>query len=433
MSKASRAADVPALSALTHRDFRVFWIGQSISHIGDWMLVVGGGWLTAQVTSSATTMAMVDSVATLPMILLMLSAGVVADRYERRKVMLVAQVLFVALSLLGAALVASQRVTVGLMCVWYLLLGAIMSLNAPARHALLADLVPPEHLASAVSLRGAAYHASQLVGSALAAALLAVAPLYWIFIANALSFLPLIYCLLVIRPRATPVQESARVGVSVADGLRYAWRSREVRTLLGAMGLVSVCVLPFSQVFWPIFVEEALAGSELDLAVLTSGSGLGALLGFLAFSRVRVRGRLGVALGSGALIACALWGLSLTSSRTVAVGFAALMAFGIGLMLGALSTLLQLAASNELRGRVMGLSEIILVGITPLSSVTVGAGIDAFGVRYTMRLAGLCCLLPVTVLLLRMRRAARREGTGAKAPGPVLASLALSGEPREGD
>ncbi|WP_437715397.1 MFS transporter [Sorangium sp. So ce448] len=406
MSKASRAADAPALSALTHRDFRIFWIGQFTCHIGDWMLVVGGGWLTAQVTSSATTMAMVDSIATLPMILLMLSAGVVADRYERRKVMLVAQVLFVALSLLGAALVAAERVTVGLMCVWYLLLGAILSLNAPARHALLADLVPPEHLASAVSLRGAAFHASQLVGSALAAALLAVAPLYWIFIVNALTFLPLIYCLLVIRPRATHAQKNAGMGVSVAAGLRYAWRSRQVRALLGVMGLVSVCILPFSHVFWPIFVEQALAGSELDLALLTSGSGLGALLGFLAFSWVGERGRLGVALGSGALIACALWGLSLTSSRTVAAGLAALMAFGIGLMLGALSTLLQLAVSDEMRGRVMGFSEVTLLAIAPLASITVGAGIDALGLRETMRLAGLCCLLPVTVflLLLKMRR-----------------------------
>lgn len=430
MSKAERAAKVPALAALTHRDFRIFWIGQLVSHIGDWMLTVGGGWITARLTSSATSLAMVASIATLPMILLMLSAGVVADRYERRKVMLITQVLLLALSLLGAAVVAAERITVGLMCVWYLLLGAILSLNSPARQALLADLVPAAHLASAVSLRGAAFYGAQLVGSALAAALLAFAPLYWIFIVNALTFLPLIYGLMVISPRPTAAQAKRSVRGSLGDGLRYAWRSDSVRTLLGVMALVSICILPFPQVFWPVFVEQAIAGSERDLAVLTSGAGLGALLGFLAFSRVREGARRGVALGAAALIACALAGLSVTSSRAVATGLAALMAFGIGLMLGALSTLLQLATSDALRGRVMGLSEILLVGITPVAAITIGVGVDTLGLRPAMRLAALCFLLPAIALLLRMRRAAPREEAGR---GPAPSLLPASGKPGEGD
>ncbi len=392
-----------ALTVLAHRDYRRVWSGQTVAYIGDAMLATAGGWLIARLTDSTAVMGAVRALITVPIVGIVLLAGVLADRYERRKILLTIQPLLSLLALLGAAVVAADRVTLPLVCVWFVLLGSLLAFSAPAKQALPGELLPVGLLPMAVSLQGATFSASQLVGSALAALVLTVAPLHWLFVANSVSYLPLILVLLRLRPRPVAMRLQHPESLTLTEGLRYAWAHREVRALLGTVSLLAVLLFPFSQVFLPFFVMRQLGGSERDLGLVLTGAGLGALVGCLLLTRLTPRVRGGMLVASCAVASLALWGLSLTQERGSATLLVALLGFGVEVSFALVLTLLQVAIPDRLRGRVLGLSEMMVVGVMPLAAIGLGLLADRISLPATMQLASVAFLVPSLVLLLSSR------------------------------
>ncbi|HEX8821453.1 MAG TPA: MFS transporter, partial [Archangium sp.] len=280
------------LSALAFRDFRLYWAGLGISTVGDGLQSVAGGWLIARLTDSAAVVGGVTGSVMLPLLGLILLGGVLADRFERRKILLVTQSLLAMLALAGSVVVALGHVSLPLVVVWFLVLGALLAFNAPPEHALVGQLVPPSHLPSALVLRETSFSTAQMVGAGLAVALLGLGSLPWLFFINALSFLPLLVALWVIRPLPAPVPAPEAAGDGTfREGLRYAWGHRPLRALLIANALIALLIHPFYKVFLPLFVKTVLGGSAQELGRVMFGAGLGTILGSLALARVAAEAR----------------------------------------------------------------------------------------------------------------------------------------------
>lgn len=394
-------ADNSTLSLLRDQpDFRRYWAALGLSNMGDWIQTVAGGWLITRLTDSATVIGAVTSAVTVPIMGLMLMGGVLADRHDRRKIMLTTQSLLCLVTLGGAAVVAMDQVSLPLVCLWFLLIGALVAFNAPSEQALLAQLVPPHQLQTAVGLFAASFSASQLVGTAFAATLLGVGALHWLFLANGLSFFPLIIVLLTVRPRArVPMPVRSVEQGTLREGLRYAWGHRHLRALLMANALVTVCVYPFCKVFLPIYVKTILRGSEFELGHIMFGMGAGAFLGSLLISRVARRVYGVTLIVTYGCVSLSLVGLSFATTLGMALASTVLLGFSISLAYGLTQTLLQVASEDRLRGRVLSFSELMQLGAPPLAALAMGALVDGLQFPSALRVAAFVFLIPTTAWL----------------------------------
>ncbi len=404
MNEKERAPGSGILSTLAFRDFRLYCAGLGISNVGDGLQNVAGGWLIARLTDSAAIVGGVTSTVMLPILGLMLLGGVLADRLERRKILLVTQSLLCLLALAGAMVVALGQVSLPLVVLWFLVLGALLAFNAPPEHALIAQVVPPSHLPAALMLRGASFSTSQMVGAGIAAALLDLGSLPWLFLINALSFLPLLVVLWVIRPLPAAVSTVEAPGNgSFREGLRYAWKHRPLRALLVANGLIALLIHPFFKVFLPLFVKTVLGGSAQEFGRLMFGAGLGTILGSLALARVASEARGQALILTNVFVALELVALALTDTPWLAMLHCILLGLGISLSYGLTHTLLQVSALDRFRGRVISFSELIQMGLPPLAAIALGLLVDVLGFPITMCLGAAVFLVSATACLLSAR------------------------------
>jgi MFS family permease len=406
LARSEPGAGVPE-PLLASRNFRLFLASIAASSMGDWMLQVAGGLLTVELTSSARVIATVQSVAAIPVAAVLLAAGVWADRFDCRNVLLAVHAALVIASVMATLVVATGHITLPLICVWYFSTGALMAIAAPSRHSLLAELVPAPHMATAVALRGFSYHASGLIGAAIAGAILCVGPLFWIFLANAASYVPAIVVLQLISPACALPLESGRSAPppsSLVSGVRYACRTPRVRALLGTTLFVSAVVNPFLATFLPLFVRTVLGATERSLVFVVGCCGAGALAGYVALPRLRraLGPELAVCVG---MLTCAgaLYGASQAGALATAALAAGVLAFGVATTFGLLLTSVQLYVRPDMRGRVMSLCELGLAGVMPLAGIALGVLADRLDLRVTMRMASVAVICVAVLWLIAAR------------------------------
>lgn len=372
-----------SLRALSHRNLRLFFAGQCVSLTGTWMQSVGQGWLVYRLTHSSKLLGLIGFLAQLPVFLLGVYAGSVADRHPRRRVVLATQVN----ATLQAALLATLTLT-GTVRPWHLLplalmLGMSYAFEIPARQALLGEIAG-EAMPNALALNSSIVNAARVVGPAIAGYVVAAVGEGWCFALNALSFLGTIYALMVMElPPETP-RPPVRRGAHLAEGLAYAGRTPMISALLALLGIQSFFAMPFLT-FLPLFAGDVLRGGPTLLGSLQAATGVGALTaGVLLMLRSGVRGlerRVGLGASSMAL------GLAAFSlSRSTPLSLAALLVAGFGFIsqsTGSL-TLLQGLAPPEMRGRVMGLFSTLFVGLTPFGALAGGFAAARFGAPRTL-------------------------------------------------
>lgn len=390
-------------ASLANPNFRRYFSGQAVSMVGTWMQTVAQSWLVLQLTGSGTALGLVIALQTLPVLLLGPYGGVVADRVDKRRLMMALQTMMGLL-----ALVLGLLTVTGLVQLWQVyLLAVLLGLNNcfenPARQAFVLEMVGPDDLRNAVSLNSVLVNAARAVGPAVAGLIIATGGLGVCFLINAASFVAVVASLALLDTTALqPAPPTSRARGQLAEGLRYVRRTPELAVPLAMMGLIGCLAYEFSVVL-PIVAKQTFGGGAQVYGFMTAAMGIGAVIGGLwvaARGRVGIRALVNSAAVFGVVIAAAaaaptlpLELLALTLVGAASVGF---LAKG--------NSSLQLASSPTMRGRVMALWAVAFLGSTPIGGPIAGVVSEQFGGRAGLALGAAACLLAAGLGGLVLRR-----------------------------
>jgi len=382
------------LRALRHRNFQLFFSGQLISLIGTWMDNVAEAWLVYRLTGSSLLLGTVAFAGQIPVFLLAPIGGMVADRWNRQRVVIATQAISMVLAGILAALTLTRRVTVWEVVVLASLMGAVNAFDIPARQAFLVDMVGREDLMNAIALNSSMFNGARVIGPAIAGILVASIGEGWCFAANSISYIAVIVGLLLMHVKRTPV-EVRRVSPfeHIVEGFRFVWNTAPIRALLLLLGLVSLVAMPYS-VLMPIFAAKILHGNARTLGVLMGATGVGALGGALMLaSRSGVKG-----LGRWVAIACASFGVALilfSLSRRYYLSVALLVPVGFAMMvqMASSNTLIQAMVPDRLRGRAMAVYSMMFMGMAPMGSLLSGWSADHIGAQWTIAIGGVVAII----------------------------------------
>jgi len=403
------AAAAPPLSALgafralRHRNFRLFFAGQLISLIGTWMQSVAQAWLVYRLTGSAVLLGTVAFVSQIPVFFLATVGGIVADRYPKRRVVIVSQSAEMILAFLLAGLTISGVVQVWHIIVLAGLLGVANAFDIPARQAFFVEIVGKEDLQSAIGLNSSIFNGARIIGPTIAGILVATVHEGWCFFINGVSFFAVLVALLMMRieqPETT--RDTHEVWQEALEGFRYALGSPTISSLLLLVALVSVVGIPYT-VLMPMIADRVLHGGARELGLLMGATGVGAVMGALTLAMRRgVRG-----LGRLAATAAGGFGVSLvlfSFSRWLSLSMLLLIPVGYFIMLqmSATNTLLQSMAPDHLRGRIVALYSMMFMGMMPAGALGAGFTADRWGAPATLAMGGAACIAGAIVFARRL-------------------------------
>ena len=392
-ARPARKSINPFRTLQVHRNFRLFWTGQTVSLIGTWMQQVGQGWLALELTNSAFMVGLVSAAGSFPVLLLSLYGGVVADRRSKLRIVIICQalLLFEAAALWWFAW--TSRINIGWLLAMTTVGGVISAFEIPARQAMVVELVSREDLVDAIALNSGGFNLARIVGPSIAAIVLAKFGVAWCFGINALSYFAVLTSLARIKlPPWTPVQYLVSPAEQLKQGLRYMRSSRAVSGLMGVIAIYSIFGFQYLTMM-PVIARDVLHTGASGYGLLLTFVGIGALTGALSLAglggRIR-RGRLFNA------TAYAFAGLTILFSlmRTVHLAAVVLLFLGLTMLInGALANgILQSVVPDELRGRVMATYVFVYVGFTPIGSFIAGAMARFVGVQWAIFTGGVVML-----------------------------------------
>jgi MFS family permease len=392
-------------ASLRHRNFRLFFAGQLVSLIGTWMQNTAQGWLVYQLTGSKLLLGVVAAVGSTPMMLFSILGGSVADRHSKRQIILWTQTGMMLLAFGFAVLVWS-----GLIRPWHILVlaalgGLAMAFDMPARQAFMVEMTNREDLINAISLNSSIVNGARVVGPSLAGLLMARVGIETCFFLNGLSFVAVIASLWMMRlPRFVPPQRPSSAWAHATEGFAYVWQHRRMRTILVLFAVVGVFGWSYS-VMLPAFARDILHVGQTEYGVLLSANGIGALLGALTVATIgnQVNRRF-LVLGGLWVFSAMLLLLAWTSSYAMALICLAIAGWGMLLFFSTTNTLLQTSASDEMRGRVMGIWALVFGGMTPIGGLEAGILSHYAGLRWAVSVGAVICALAALVVWLLVRQ-----------------------------
>lgn len=410
--------------AMKHsRNFRLFFVGQAVSVTGTWMQMVATAWLVLRLTGSGVALGVETALAFGPILVLGAWGGVIADRHDKRTILIVTQAAYAALALALWALVATDVAELWVVYTLALGQGIVTSIDMPARQSFFAEMVEPRDLTNAVSLNSAVMTGTRIVGPALAGMLIAGVGMEWCFLINGLSYLAVIGGLALMRRDELRPQRAAREAGAIREGLRYVWRTPELRRPLVLMAILYMFSFNYSVLF-PLFAERSLGGDAGTLGALLSMMGVGSLVAALVLAGRANADERRLAISAAVLGVVTVIASIAPSVQTAFVAMVALGAASIVFMITANSTL-QLTARPEMRGRVMALYGIVFLGSTPIGGPIAGWVGEHLGPRAGLAGAGAIAFatgLTALWLLARRRRSAAASTTleGRPFAGPLV-------------
>ena len=399
-----------AWRALRHRNFRLFFAGQSISLIGTWMTRTVTVWLVYRLTGSAILLGTVGFVGQIPIFLLAPCAGVWLDRSNRRHVLMMTQAFAMLQAVVLAVLTLTHRATIHELLLLSAFQGVINAFDIPVHQAFLVQLVEDKKdLGNAIAINSSMVTVARLVGPALAGLLIAATNEGWCFLIDGLSYLAVLASLLIIQVHSTAPM---RAGTSMLEQLREGWtyvsRSVPLRTILLLFAMVNLMGMPYT-VLMPIFASKVLHGGPNTLGFLMGAAGVGALVAALSLAaRRNVRGLLKMIPISAVLFGGGLIFFGLSRSLWLSLFMMLLTGFGTMQGMAASNTIIQTIVSEDKRGRVMSYYAIALVGTLPFGTLLAGAMARAIGAPLTVFVNGSLVLASAIWFTTRMR-GVRRE------------------------
>jgi MFS family permease len=393
-----------AWRALRHRNFRLFFGGQSISLIGTWMTRIATAWLVYRLTNSALLLGTVSFAGQIPTFLVAPFAGVWVDRLNRRHVLVWTQVLSMVQSLLLAALTFSGRITIGWILALSVMQGLINAFDMPGRQAFMVQMVGDRaDLSNAIAINSSMVNMARLIGPSLAGMVIAASNEAWCFLIDGLSYIAVIASLLAMTIHAPIIRRTAASTFSeLKEGWAYVSGFLAIRTILLLFALASLMGMPFV-VLMPIFAAKVLHGGAHTLGFLMGAMGVGALISALSLAaRKSVRGLIRII-----PIAAVVFGLGLVGfglSHTFWLSMITVLIAGMGMMQGmaASNTIIQTLVSEHMRGRVMGYYTMAFVGMAPFGSLLAGSMASAVGAPLTVIINGSVVVLGAVWFFTRL-------------------------------
>lgn len=413
---------LPELPRVLHnRAYRRYWLSQLVSLTGTWMQQVASSLVVLTLTTSAFALGLVSVVGSLPMLLLTLQGGVVADRHDKRAILIVTQSLLGFFALVYAGLVLADVVAYWQLLALAVVFGVAAAFELPASQAFVPELIDREDLPEAIALNAVAFNGTRLLGPALAAVAIGAFGLASAFLLNALSFLAVIGVLVSLRGRAVEKPAVPRGG-ALREGLVYVRGRPALLGLVGITGLTSLLVFPNLAVLMPLYVTEVLGGGDAWVGVMLACSGAGSLTGSLALLRgekteaaANTRIRLGV-VG----VAAGLLGLALAPSFAVAIPATLVLSFSLSRTMAQVQTRVQELAPDALRGRVMSIHGLAFTGVMPFAILLVSGTAELIGLPRTLLIAAALYLVIGVVLYRRFIRHPAVDPDGVAAVRAVV-------------
>jgi MFS family permease len=384
-----------AWRALRHRNFRLFFGGQSISLIGTWMTRVATGWLVYRLTGSALLLGTVSFAGQIPTFFFAPFAGVWVDRWDRRQVLVWTQALSMLQSLALAAMTLTDCITIPWLLTLSVLQGIVNAFDMPGRQAFMVQMVEDRNdLSNAIAINSSMVNAARLIGPSLAGMLIAVTSEGWCFLADGVSYIAVIASLLAMRLNVAPMErKAASTWSELKAGWTYVAESVPIRTILQLFAGISLMGMPFVTLM-PIFAARVLHGGPHTLGFLMGAMGLGALASALSLAaRKSVRGLVRIIPISAAVFGVGLIGFGL--SRWFWLSMFAVAIAGMGMMQGmaASNTVIQTIVSEDKRGRVMSYYTMAFMGMAPFGSLLAGSMAHWVGAPWTVIGSGAAVLL----------------------------------------
>ncbi|MHB8155189.1 MAG: MFS transporter [Candidatus Omnitrophota bacterium] len=385
-------------SALKVRYFRIYWLGMFVSLVGTWIQTVAQSWLVFQLTNSAFLLGVVGFLGSIPIFILSLFGGVLADRVNKRNILIFTQAAFMLLAILLAVLTQFKFITPAQIMFIALLNGVIMAFDAPARQSIVVELVGREHLFNAITLNSVAFNSSRIIGPAIAGVLISTIGMSGCFYLNGISFLAVIIALFYIKFGNHKIRNNNSALKDIKEGLIFVSGNRLILALVSVVAAMSLFGISYI-ILMPVFANHVLGEGVKGLGVLMSTTGFGALAGALGLARLgdfKFKGRL--LIWSVFLFSVSLMIFSLSKDYLLAI-FALIFVGGFSVIpIALVNTLLQVNVPDEFRGRVMSLFMITFAGMVPFGNLISGFLAQSCGVSAALFFCGLVCLVLFTLI-----------------------------------
>lgn len=411
MGKKSTVSIHSIFRSLQHRNFRLYYVGQSISLIGTWMQRIAISWLVYNITHSALMLGLVTFASLIPTLFLSPYGGTLSDRHSRYKILLITQIASMIQAALMAALVLTDNYSNAAVIALSALLGIINAFDIPSRQSLLVELVEKqEDLPNAIALNSTMVNLAKLIGPVVAGLLLTTVGEGMCFLLNALSFIGVLACLLMMKiPHRVVSKSSENVWTSLQKGYTYLKEAAELRTMILLMACISFFVMPYYTLL-PVFAKDVFQGTSGTYSWLNSISGLGSLIGAAYLAGRTQKSNLSKIILYTAGIFC----LSLvlfSFSTWLPISSFLLMTTGFGLMLqiACTNTFVQTHVDDHMRGRMLSYYVMAFQGMQPIGSFLIGFTAQHLGAQLTVMLQGLLGIVVVALFALRIKNSTSKE------------------------
>jgi MFS family permease len=396
--------------ALKYPNYRLFYYGQSISLIGVWVQNIAMGWLLYRLTGSALLLGTVAFAQQIPSLFIMPFAGVLADRLNRRKVLIISQAAAMVVAFILSFLVLTDVVTIPAIIFLAAVNGVVLAFDTPFRNSFVPDMITQkEDLGNAIALNSSLYNLARFIGPPIGGVLIALVGEGWCFFINGVSFLAVLASLMAMKINKQKARiRKASIMRELREGIAYAMHDKPLRYLLALVALNSFFGLPF-QALLPVFAADVLQGGSELLGVLTGVLGFGALAG--AFYMASRRNVHTIPMGifrTSLIFAIALGIFALSPFKILSFVMMAATGFGMIVHFNSTNTIIQTIADEDKRGRVVALYSLTFMGITPLGSLAAGWLSEYIGVPYTVFAFSLICILSALLFGSRVKTVFRR-------------------------
>lgn len=388
-------------SALSYRDFRLFWTGQWVSLSGTWMHMTALGWLVYRLTGSPFYLGMVSAASTLPILLFSLVGGAVADRVEKRRLLIATQVLSMVPAFIIGLLVLTDNITVWRLVFLGFALGTINAFDIPARQSYLVSLTSRKSLLNAVALNSAAFNGSRMVGPVLAGFIISGFGIAACFFINSLSYLAAIVALSLVSAKGAPEKKEHHMARDIAEGMRFLKNEPGLLRIVLMVSTFSLFGLPFiSQL--PVFAGEILNTGAKGLGLLMGASGLGAFtMALLIAFKGDIEHKAVVMNVASICFPAGLLAFAFSKDFNIALVLMFLVGLAVVAFLSNANSSLQLRTPDGLRGRVMSVYTLLFLGMTPIGHSLLGVLADSVGSASAVRITSALCLGLSFILISR--------------------------------
>jgi MFS family permease len=391
-------------AALRHRNFRLFYIGHVLSLSGTWLQITALGWLVLELTDSEFWLGVVNAGTSLPILVLSLYAGAIADRHDKRSILLAAQALACLQALAMALLTHLGLISLSWIVVLAFILGISNSFEIPTRQSFFVELVGEDDLTNAIALNSAAFNGTRMVGPAIAGLIIGGLGVAACFYGNSVSYLAAIAGLLAIRrPRPVIAPQTAPMLTNIREGISWIWAHPVPRTIVVYVASASALVFPFTMLL-PVFARDILVVGPQGLGWLYSAVGTGALIGGLTLASLAhrfPRGRLLIL--SATAFTIFVSGFAVSPNFVLSLALLAATGFCMILSTATANSLLQALVPNALRGRVMSVYVVMFLGITPIGYLQAGAVAGILGARMAIVIGAAAQLFVLTATIWQSR------------------------------